>query len=408
MSTSAKGTSRKKASAKKTSASKSRSAKGRTAKSSTAAKRSSSKAAASKSSDASSNGKGTATRSSKSTVPEPRVKLPDEKIVEMYRQMLLIRRFEERCAQQYQMTKIKGFCHLYIGQEAVAVGSVAALEEKDYIFQTYRDHGHALIRGISSREVMAELFGKATGCSKGKGGSMHLFNAETGMMGGNGIVGGHVPLATGVGWKAMYNKTGEVVVCYMGEAAVNQGVFHESLNMASLWNLPVIYICENNLFGMGTAVHRASAERELYMRTPGAYRIRGVRADGMDVLDMYRVTKEAVDRARKDGRPTFIEAVCYRYRGHSMSDPATTYRTKDEVSNWQAKDPMLRLQEQFPKLLTEDLIKELDDKIKEEVMDAIKFADESPFPDEDELYKDIYVNYPGYPGPDGKIVEWPS
>jgi pyruvate dehydrogenase E1 component alpha subunit len=332
-------------------------------------------------------------------VPEPKVLLPDDKLIEMYRQMLLIRRFEERCAQQYQLQKIKGFCHLYIGQEAVAVGSVAALEAKDYIFQTYRDHGHALIRGISARETMAELFGKATGCSKGKGGSMHLFKASTGMMGGNGIVGGHVPLATGVGWKAMYNKTGEVVLCYMGEAAVNQGVFHESLNMASLWNLPVIYICENNLFGMGTAVHRASAEKDLYMRTAGAYRIRGVRCDGMDVLDVYKTTKEAVERARTKGRPTFIEAVCYRYRGHSMSDPATSYRTKDEVSIWQAKDPMVRLQEQFPGVFTEELLGDMEKEIREIVQDSIRFAEESPFPDESELWTDVYVDYPGYPGP---------
>lgn len=336
----------------------------------------------------------------KAHIPEPKIVLPDEKLMEMYRQMLLIRRFEERCAQQYQMMKIKGFCHLYIGQEAVAVGSVAALEDKDYIFQTYRDHGHALIRGISAREVMAELFGRVTGCSKGKGGSMHLFKAETGMMGGNGIVGGHVPLAVGVAWKSMYNKTGEVVLCYMGEAAVNQGVFHESLNMASLWNLPVVFICENNRYGMGTAVHRASAENQLYMRTPGAYRIRGVRADGMDVLDMYKVTKEAVDRARSTGRPTFIEAICYRYRGHSMSDPATTYRTKDEVAEWQSKDPMVRLQEQFPALLTEDVVKKMDEEIKEIVMDSIKFAEESPFPDDRELWTDVYIDYPGYPGPD--------
>ena len=316
--------------------------------------------------------------------------------------MLLIRRFEERTAQQYQMQKIHGFCHLYIGQEAVAVGSVAALEAKDYIFTTYRDHGHALIRGISPREVMAELFGKAAGCSKGKGGSMHMFNAAAGMMGGNGIVGGHVPLATGAAWAARYNKTGQVVICYMGEAAMNQGVFHESLNMASLWNLPVVYIVENNRYGMGTAVTRASAEPQLYMRTAGAYRIRGVQCDGMDLLDVYNTTKQAVDRARNTGRPTFIEAVCYRYRGHSMSDPATTYRTKDEVQAWRAKDPMDRLREQYPDLLTDDLVKTMEDEIKEIVMDSIKFADEAPQPDPRELYTDIYIDYPGYPGPDAK------
>ncbi len=332
-------------------------------------------------------------------VNKPRVILPDDQIVEIYRQMLLCRRFEERTAQMYQMQKIKGFCHLYIGQEAVAVGSLFATQPQDYIFTTYRDHAHALLRGISAREVMAELFAKATGCSKGKGGSMHLFNAKAGMMGGNGIVGGHVPLATGVGWKAMYNKTDEVVLCYMGEAAVNQGVFHESLNMASLWNLPVIYICENNLFGMGTAVHRASAESDLYKRTEGAYRIPGVRCDGMDVLEMYAVTKEACERARNEGRPTFIEAITYRYKGHSMSDPATSYRKKDEVEQWKSKDPLDRLAAQFPKILTADLIKEMDEKIKDEVQDSIQFAEESPYPDPSELYTDIYIDYPGFPGP---------
>jgi pyruvate dehydrogenase E1 component alpha subunit len=329
--------------------------------------------------------------------PAKPIKLPDDTIRKMYREMLLLRRFEERTAQQYQLRKIQGFCHLYIGQEAVGVGSINALQSKDYIITTYRDHGHALLRGISSRSVMAELFGKAAGCSKGKGGSMHLFNAAEHMLGGHGIVGGHVPLATGVGWKAAYNKTGEVVVCYMGEAALNQGVFHESLNMASLWNLPVIYIVENNLYGMGTAVHRASAEKELYKRTAGAYRIRGVQVDGMDVLAMYDVVSQAAERARETGRPTFIEAICYRYRGHSMSDPATTYRTKDEVNIWRSKDPMTRLAEQFPKILTETYIEQLEKEIREEVQDAIDFADAAPQPDPKELWTDVYIDYPGYP-----------
>lgn len=330
-------------------------------------------------------------------IGRPQVKLDDDKLVEIFRQMLLCRRFEERTAQMYQMRKIQGFCHLYIGQEAVAVGSVAALEEQDYIFQTYRDHAHALIRGISAREVMAELFGKKTGCSKGKGGSMHMYNAETRMMGGNGIVGGHVPLATGVAFKSAYNDLPEVTVCYMGEAAVNQGVFHECLNMASLWNLPIIYIVENNLYGMGTAVHRASAEDQLYKRTEGAYRIPGVRCDGMDVLEVYSEVKAAADRARHDRRPTFIEAITYRYRGHSMSDPATSYRNKEEVQQWQERDPMARLEAQYPKLFTKDMVKEMDEKIKEEVQDAIKFADESEFPDAEELYTDVYVDCAGYP-----------
>lgn len=325
--------------------------------------------------------------------------LKNDDIVELYRQMLLCRRFEERCGQQYQMRKIQGFCHLYIGQEAVAVGTIAALEKPDLIFQTYRDHAHALLKGISAREVMAELFGKKTGCSKGKGGSMHLFRAETGMMGGNGIVGGHVPMATGAAFASRYNDKKQVSVCYMGEAAVNQGVFHESLNMASLWKLPAVYITENNLYGMGTAVERASAEDQLFKRTEGAYRIPGIRCDGMDVLEMYGVMHEAAERARRGDGPTFLEAITYRYRGHSMSDPATTYRNKDEVSVWQRRDPMTRLQQDYPKLLTDALIEEIDNKVKEEVQDSIKFAEESDFPDASELYTDIYLDYPGYPGP---------
>lgn len=326
-------------------------------------------------------------------------RLKSDDILELYRQMLLCRRFEERCGQMYQMRKIQGFCHLYIGQEAVAVGTIAALEKPDLIFQTYRDHAHALLKGISARECMAELFGKATGCSKGKGGSMHFFRASTGMMGGNGIVGGHVPMATGAAFASRYNDKKQVSVCYMGEAAVNQGVFHESLNMASLWKLPAIYITENNLYGMGTAVERASAEDQLWKRTEGAYRIPGIRCDGMDVLEMYGVMYEAAERARRGEGPTFLEAITYRYRGHSMSDPATTYRNKDEVNQWQRRDPMSRLQADFPKVLTDTIIEKMDVAIKEEVQEAIQFAEDSPFPDPSELYTDIYLDYPGYPGP---------
>lgn len=331
------------------------------------------------------------------TSTAPAVVLPDDEIQKLYYEMLLLRRFEERTAQMYQMQKIKGFCHLYIGQEAVAVGSVHALKPQDYIFTTYRDHAHALIRGITPREVMAELFAKATGCSKGKGGSMHLFNAETRMMGGNGIVAGHVPVATGTAFKSAYNGLPEVTVCYFGDSVTNQGVYHESLNMASLWNLPIVYICENNLYGMGTAVHRASAEDRQYLRTEGPYRIPGYRVNGMDVLEMYKVTKEAVDRARAENRPTFIEAITYRYRGHSMSDPATAYRTKDEVGEWRSMDPLERLAQQFPKVLTEAWIEEQETKIKDIVQDSIDFAEASPFPDPSELYTDIYVNHPDYP-----------
>jgi pyruvate dehydrogenase E1 component alpha subunit len=328
-------------------------------------------------------------------LPEP--KFTPAKIKDMYRQMLLIRRFEERTAQQYQMQKIRGFCHLYIGQEAVAVGSVAAIEDRDYIYTTYRDHAHALIRGCTPRSVMAELFGKATGCTKGKGGSMHLYAVESRFMGGNGIVAGHVPVATGTAFKSQYNKSGEVTLCYFGDSVVNQGVYHESLNMASLWNCPIVYICENNLYGMGTAVHRASAEDRLYLRSEGAYRIPGVRCNGMDAVEMYKVTKAAVELARNEGRPVFIEAITYRYRGHSMSDPATAYRNKDEVTRWRTLDPLESFAAQFPEVLTKDYIEELEVEIKEVVADSIKFAEESPLPDPAELYTDVYIDYPGYP-----------
>lgn len=323
----------------------------------------------------------------------------EDTLRQWYRQMLLLRRFEEKCGQQYQMKKFSGFCHLYIGQEAVAVGSIGALElGKDFVFQTYRDHAHALLMGLSCKDVMAELFMKHSGCSKGKGGSMHLYNAKMRFLGGNGIVGGHVPVATGAAFASKYRKEGAVSVCYMGDAAVNQGTFHESLNMAGLWSLPAIYIVENNIYGMGTAVHRSCAEPELYKRTEGAYRIPGVRVNGMDVLEVYTEMKKAVDRARNENRPTFLEMVTYRYRGHSMSDPATAYRTKDEVGEWQLKDPMKRLEDQFPDLFPESWIKEIDKEIKDEVQESIDFAEQSELPPQSAIWSHVYVDCEGYPG----------
>lgn len=335
----------------------------------------------------------------KATTEKPSSRgLSDQQIIDSYRLMLLMRRFEETAGRMYQMRKFMGFCHLYIGQEAVAAGAIAALQpNKDYIFTTYRDHAWALGWGLNSRECMAELFMKFTGCSKGKGGSMHFFNGKTRFMGGNGIVGGHIPLAAGAAWGSKARKDGAVSLCIMGDAAVNQGTFHETLNMASLWNLPVVFMVENNIYGMGTAVERSCAQPDLFRRTPEAYRIRGVRADGMDMLEMYEVVKEAADRARSDGRPTFIEAVTYRFRGHSMSDPATTYRNKDEVGEWQLKDPLLRLQAAFPKLITEELVNKFEEEIRAEVDDSVKFAEESEFPPLSEIFTDVYVNCQGYP-----------
>ncbi|HET9725508.1 MAG TPA: pyruvate dehydrogenase (acetyl-transferring) E1 component subunit alpha, partial [Gemmatimonadales bacterium] len=255
------------------------------------------------------------------------------------RQMVLIRRFEEKAGEAYSLGKIGGFCHLYIGQEAVAVGSLAVLRPDDYITCSYREHGHALARGISARAVMAELFGKATGCSKGKGGSMHLFDASLGFLGGHAIVGGHIPLATGMAFAAKYRETDQVAVCYFGEAAVNNGAFHESLNMAALWKLPVIFVCENNRYGMGTAIERSSAVPEVWRRA-SAYDLRGEAVDGMDVLAVRdAVTRAAAECRPEGGKPVLLEARTYRYRGHSMSDPAT-YRTREELEQQKRHDPL--------------------------------------------------------------------
>ena len=326
------------------------------------------------------------------------VPLSEKQLKDSFWQMLLVRRFEEKTGQQYQMQKFSGFCHLYVGQEAVVVGSLLAIElGKDYVFTTYRDHAHALLMGIPPGEVMAELFMRESGCAKGKGGSMHLYNAKMRFMGGNGIVGGHIPPATGAAFASKYRKEGAVVLCLLGDAAVNQGTFHESLNMAGLWELPCVYIVENNLYGMGTSVSRSHAEPELYKRSQCSYRIPGRRVNGMDMLEVYDTVTEAVERARKESRPTFLELVTYRYRGHSMSDPATSYRTKDEVSEWQTKDPIERLKVQFPDLFPEDYVKKVDKEVREEVEEAIKFAEESAFPDQSEIWTHVYVDCPGYP-----------
>ncbi|MBI1290870.1 pyruvate dehydrogenase (acetyl-transferring) E1 component subunit alpha [bacterium] len=326
--------------------------------------------------------------------------LTPEKLKEMFYEMLLIRRFEEKVGQQYQMKKFSGFCHLYIGQEAVAVGTIGAIAKgKDYIFTTYRDHAHALLLGVTPGQIMAELFMRADGCSKGKGGSMHMYNGQMRFMGGNGIVGGHTPLATGAAFASKYRKEGAVAVTYMGDAAMNQGTFHESLNMAGLWKLPAIYIVENNIYGMGTSVVRSCAEPELYKRTEGPYRIPGFRVNGMDVIEVYNAMEMALEKAR-NFQPVFLEMVTYRYRGHSMSDPATTYRNKDEVGEWQLKDPMDRLKADFPDIITENFVKESEAKIKDVVADSIAFAENSPYPDQSEVWTHVYADCVGYPKPD--------
>ncbi|HEX6625196.1 MAG TPA: pyruvate dehydrogenase (acetyl-transferring) E1 component subunit alpha [Pyrinomonadaceae bacterium] len=310
----------------------------------------------------------------------------------MLYQMILIRRFEEKAAEAYTLGKIGGFCHLYIGQEACAVGALSALRPDDHVLTSYRDHGQALIRDTSPDEVMAELFGKAGGCSAGKGGSMHLFNAEANYHGGHGIVGGQIPLATGIAFATKYRETDQVTLCFFGEAAVNQGAFHESLNMAQLWKLPCIYIVENNQYGMGTAIKRAMSRSAVWEKA-AAYDIASEFVDGMDVLAVRQATLRAVERARKQYLPSLLEIQTYRFMGHSMSDPGN-YRTRAEIEKYQERDPIKLFSASLleEKVLDEKALQEMDKQIHEEVEDAYRFADESPLPDAQELYTDVYAN----------------
>ena len=313
-------------------------------------------------------------------------------LIELYRQMLLIRRFEEKSAEVYSAGKIGGFCHLYIGQEAVAVGALSAIRKDDYVMTSYREHGHALAKGMSPESVMAELYGKATGCSKGKGGSMHMFDKETNFLGGHGIVGGQIPLATGVAFASKYQGTDQVTLCFFGEAAVNQGAFHESLNMAQLWKLPCIYIVENNQYGMGTSLARAMSLREISQKAC-AYEMESEFVDGMDVLAVREATLRAVERARKDYLPTLLEIRTYRFMGHSMSDPGN-YRTRAEIEKYQERDPIklftATLKEK--KVLDDKQFEQIDAEIRERVEHSVRFAEESPLPAPEELYTDIYAN----------------
>jgi pyruvate dehydrogenase E1 component alpha subunit len=300
----------------------------------------------------------------------------------MLRQMLLVRRFEEKTAECYALGKIGGFCHLYIGQEAVGVGALTALRDDDYVICSYREHGQALIRGVPPGAVMAELFGKATGCSGGKGGSMHLFDASRHFMGGHGIVGGHIPLAAGLAFASKYRGTDQVCLCFFGEAAVNIGGFHEALNMAAVWKLPVIFVCENNRYGMGTAFERVAAVTDV-VEHACSYDMAAEMVNGMDVLAVYEATKRAADRARKGGHPTLLEVRTYRFMGHSMSDPLHgVYRTKEEVEEQKKKDPITQLAHKLKDdgVMDQAAIDALDAEIRTEVEAAVKFADESPDP----------------------------
>jgi pyruvate dehydrogenase E1 component alpha subunit len=315
-------------------------------------------------------------------------------LLHLYRQMLLIRRFEEKSAEMYALAKIAGFLHLYIGEEAIAVGVIAALRPEDYVIGGYRDHGYCLARGSDPNKVMAELFGKATGLCKGKGGSMHLVDREKRMMGGYAIVGGHIPLATGLAFAAKYQRRQEITACFFGEGAVPSGHAHEAFNLAALWKLPVVFICENNRYGMGTPVERAVS---LYSGVTEKARSHGIRAeqvDGMDVLAVRDVMQQAVKQVRAGEGPFFIEALTYRFMGHSMADPSHGhYRTRDEVDEHRKRDPLLLLKERMltHSLAQEEDFKQLEREIADEVAAAVRFAEQSPFPDPSELYEDVTV-----------------
>lgn len=320
------------------------------------------------------------------------IKRTDKKLLrEMLYQMVLGRRFEEKCAEVYRMGKIGGFCHLYIGQEAIGVGSMMALKPSDMVITSYRDHVQAVIKGMTPESVMAELYGKAGGCVGGKGGSMHMFSKELEFYGGHGIVGGQIGVGTGMAYAAKYKGTDQVTLCFFGEAAVNQGIFHESLNMAQLWKLPCIYICENNQYGMGTSQERAMSSRSIAKKAD-AFEMANEFVDGMDVMAVRDATIRAIERARNESLPTLLEIRAYRYMGHSMSDPGN-YRTREEIAKYQERDPIILFKDSLKeaKVLTDKDFEKIEVEALAAVERSVKFADESPFPDESELLTDVYA-----------------
>lgn len=307
-----------------------------------------------------------------------------------------MRKFEEKTGQLYGQQKIRGFCHLYIGQEAVMAGTMSVIGAEDSVITAYRDHAHALAKGVSANECMAEMFGKITGCSKGKGGSMHFFSKEHKMMGGHGIVGGQIPLGAGIAFAEKYLGNTNVNVCYMGDGAVRQGAFNETLNMAMTWKLPVIFVCENNGYAMGTSVARTTNMMDIYKMGHG-FDMPSAPVDGMDVVAVHNAMDEAVQRARAGEGPTFLEIRTYRYKGHSMSDPAK-YRTKEELEEFKGRDPLLSTKAAIVenKYADDAWFAEVDAEIKKIVDESVKFAEESDYPDASEIYKDVYVqeDYP--------------
>jgi pyruvate dehydrogenase E1 component alpha subunit len=325
-----------------------------------------------------------------------KLKHPNERYVFWFENMLLMRKFEEKAGQLYGQQKIKGFCHLYIGQEACASGAVTALKPTDKWITAYRDHGLPIALGSDPKALMAELFAKATGCSKGKGGSMHFFDKSVNFMGGHGIVGAQVPMGAGIAFAEKYNNTGNVCMTYMGDGAVRQGAFHEALNMAMTWKLPVIFVIENNGYAMGTSVERTSNVTELY-KLGLSYDMPSEPVNAMSVEAVHDAVERAAERARKGDGPTLLEFRTYRYKGHSMSDPAK-YRSKEEVEEYKAQDPVEWARETVLKnnILTQAEVDAIEEKVKNIVNECVEFAENSPYPDAEEVYNDVYMdkNYP--------------
>lgn len=321
------------------------------------------------------------------------IKKTDKKLLrEMLYQMVLGRIFEEKSAEVYRMGKIGGFCHLYIGQEAIAIGSMMALRPEDTVITSYRDHVQAMVKGITPEAVMAELYGREGGNVKGKGGSMHMFSKELGFFGGHGIVGGQIGVGTGMAFAHKYKGTDNVTLCFFGEAAVNQGIFHESLNMAQLWKLPCIYICENNQYGMGTSQERAMSISSI-AKKGDAYGVANEFVDGMDVMAVREATLRAIERGRKESLPTLLEVRSYRFMGHSMSDPGN-YRTRDEIAKYQERDPIHLFQGSLKeaKIFTDKDFDNIREEAIEATNKALEFADASPLPNESELLTDVYAD----------------
>ena len=311
--------------------------------------------------------------------------------IELYKKMVLIRRFEEKTGQMYLKGHIGGFCHLYIGEEAVGIGAIGALKQTDYVVTGYRDHGQAIAKGVHPNLVMAELFGKDAGISRGKGGSMHIFDREKRFLGGDAIVGGDLPIAAGVALAIKYKKEDDIVLCFFGDGAVNEGSFHESFNLASIWNLPVLFFCENNKYGMGTPLEKVSSIEDLGKRA-ACYGIDWQIIDGMDVIEVYEATARAAERVRSQKRPEMIEAKTYRFRGHSVSDPEV-YRSKEEVERWKQRDPIVRLRSKLKAegTLSDEEIEKINEEAEKICNESIEFAEKAEFPPPSALCENVYA-----------------